>query len=219
MTAISHPNSHTVAPAVCPEDSPLAPHAPRRAPLILAQGETQAICLGGDMVGHVVAGWLAVRPQGADDRSRLALAGSQDWLGVEWLGQDAAPVWVTALLPTMVKWQPSASVDLTTLLTTGIRQQRRRAGDMLALRSGNAESRCRHLLGLLAAETGHRPPGAQGMPALKDLATLMDLAPETACRALGKVRPVPKVPSRRMADLAQAMVRGASARPTLTCAV
>ena len=60
---------------------------------------------------------------------------------------------------------------------------------MLALRTGPVEQRLGHWLALLSrAGAPGAAPSADG-PTLREIATLVDAAPETVCRVLARLRP------------------------------
>ena len=69
-------------------------------------------------------------------------------------------------------------------------QQRRWADDMLALRTGSVEQRLGHWLALVNRTGGGSTHGAStdNAPTLRDIATLVDAAPETVCRVLARLR-------------------------------
>lgn len=174
---------------------------PASGDLCLEQGEHRVVCLGGNEVGRVAAGLLVLSTLEDEQVACPTLGCTGDWLGVEWQGQPSVPVSLTALTAVRITW-PSASPAATagntaSLLRQVLVQHKRRAAELLALRTGTAEQRCRQFLRLMAqALPSPAQPKAQvtakgapgELPALKEIARLLDLAPETACRALARAR-------------------------------
>jgi len=140
---------------------------------------------------------------------RLALPG--DLLNIEALCGLPQDTTITALissrLQALPELQPRASHEL---LTRVVHQQRQWADNLLALRSGRVEHRIRHLLNLVrqAVEGPRDGTSEPDMPVLRDIAALVDAAPETACRVLARLRP-----SRQAAPGARAVDA-----PALACA-
>lgn len=170
--------------------------------LCLAQGEHRVVCLGGAELGQVAAGLLVLSTLDDEQMECPSLGRTGDWLGVEWQGQASVPVSLTALTAVRITWPsalPVTTADNTaSLLRQALVQHKRRAAELLALRTGTAEQRCSQFLRLMAQAVPSSPAqphaqatakGAPGeLPALKEIARLLDLAPETACRALARAR-------------------------------
>jgi hypothetical protein len=156
----------------------------------LTLGECEVVQVGGGRLAQVHSGWCLLDAPGADPATASTwLAGPGDWLGAEW--QEGAPVsiQVTPLAPCVLSVQPwHSAAPHSTLLVQALRQHKQRAADLIALRSGQAEQRLRHLLTLLSDASPRHWPTTTELPALKDIAKLVDLAPETACRALARLR-------------------------------
>ncbi|WP_022980646.1 Crp/Fnr family transcriptional regulator [Ideonella sp. B508-1] len=76
------------------------------------------------------------------------------------------------------------------LLADGLRQQQHRVEDLVRLRSGTAQERFKHLLLLLVPEASRREGDVSvwPLPTLKDMAAIIDTAPETVSRILGHLR-------------------------------
>lgn len=133
--------------------------------------------------------------------------------GLAWRVERGLPpdTQTTALIPSRLQALPAlparGSHDL---LTRVVHQQRQWADHLLALRSGSVEQRIRHLLDLVRQAVGGARGGAAepDLPALRDIAALVDAAPETACRVLARLRPARQ--SGRPASSAH--------RPLLVCA-
>lgn len=121
---------------------------------------------------------------------RLALPG--DWLNIEALCGLPPDTQITALIPSRLKALPALPAPGgPELLAVLVRQQRLWAHHLLTLRSGSVEQRIRHLLDLVRQPVGGPRNGAADpdLPALRDIAALVDAAPETACRVLARLRP------------------------------
>lgn len=175
---------------------------PASGDLCLEQGEHRVVCLGGNEVGRVAAGLLVLSTLDDEQVECPTLGCTGDWLGVEWQGQPSVPVSLTALTAVRITWPsalPAAATahNTASLLRQALVQHKRRAAELLALRTGTAEQRCRQFLRLMAqAVPSPAQPKAQvtakgapgDLPALKEIARLLDLAPETACRALARAR-------------------------------
>lgn len=175
---------------------PCAPSSP--ADLLLAQGERRVIELGGLQLGRVTQGCLVIHTAEGEWTEHTTLAARGDWLGAEWQNTPAVTVGVHALADTRLTWHAWNPAHATRLLTQSLGQHKQRAAELLALRSGAAEHRCRHLMKLLAdaAPTDTEGVSVRPLPGLKDMARLMDLAPETTCRILARLRsqPATRVP-------------------------
>lgn len=186
--------------------SPCLPPLP--ADLCLRQGERCDIELGGLHLSRVTLGCLVIHTTAGEWTEHTTLAASGDWLGAEWQNAPAVRVSVGALADTRLTWHAWDPAHATRLLTQSLGQQKQRAAELLALRSGTAEHRCRHLLKLLAdaapAHTGGALP--PHLPGLKDMARLVDLAPETTCRTLARLRAQPAARAPHLAGFGSALV-------------
>jgi hypothetical protein len=129
----------------------------------------------------------------------LALPG--DWLNLECLCDLPADTRITALMPSQLR--PQAQPPLTAgpaLIRHLLLQQRRWTDDMLALRTGSVEQRLGRWLELLSrAGGGASAASADEVPILRDIATLVDAAPETVCRVLARLRAPEPAPARTKA--------------------
>lgn len=77
-------------------------------------------------------------------------------------------------------------------------QQRRWTDDMLILRTGSVEQRLGHWLELLS-RAGGAAASSDEVPTLREIATLVDAAPETVCRVLARLRAPDPAPVRTKA--------------------
>ena len=173
----------------------------------LQPGESRVFWLGHTALARVVHGAVSVTLADASrqdpsaipadgvlcEPSTARLAATGDWLGAEWHhASQVMPVCVTAWTPTRVQVLAWADVKATPsqVLTECLLQQQQRAATRLAMRSGSAEQRCRVVVDFVASgwPRAEALDGALELPPLKLMAQWLDLAPETACRALAKVR-------------------------------
>lgn len=172
----------------------------------LQPGESRVFWLGRTQLGRLVHGVASVTvaeaaprdaaspsDASAQEPSSATLAAAGDWLGAEWHhATQAVPVCVTAWAPTRVQvlaWSEAQRTP-SQVLTECLLQQQQRAATRLAMRSGTAEQRCRVVVDFVASgwPRADALDGVLELPPLKLMAQWLDLAPETACRALAKVR-------------------------------
>ena len=135
---------------------------------------------------------------GAAGLIQLALPG--DHIGLEALFGQPYGVSVTALLPSTAQTEPvpHAAARLA-MLAHAMTQQQRQAHDMARLRSGLAADRVAWLLRCLGTDPAD-PAARKTLPPLKDMARIIDTAPETICRELGRLltpAPAPTAPRTR----------------------
>jgi len=144
-------------------------------------------------LGRVNAGCIALHSSDGAWTERMTLAASGDWLGGEWQSETPVRIRLNALTDACLSWHAWNTSHAIRLLTQSLAQQKQRAADLLALRTGSAENRCRHLLKLLSDAGGSHRPSVQAipLPGLKDMARLLDLAPETTCRVMARLRAKP----------------------------
>jgi hypothetical protein len=76
-------------------------------------------------------------------------------------------------------------------LAQGFLQQQCHMNDMVRLRSGTAGERIAHLLKMLSrnAKDTDTPLERKNLPSLKEMAAIVDSAPETVCRKLNEFLP------------------------------
>jgi len=131
------------------------------------------------------------RPAG-DGQTVVHLAMAGDLVGVEALCAEPYACTVTALVDSVVT--PESTVGeaaLTATLAAALLQQQRQSLDMALMRSGTAPVRLGHLLRLLARAFGVPAGGLErkALPALKDMAQIIDSTHETVCRELPRLLP------------------------------
>jgi hypothetical protein len=136
---------------------------------------------------QVEQGMLLVKnPDGSAEAVwHLALPG--DWLNLPQACGLEERAQATALLPSRLRAVPQADrLSRESLLGRLVAQQQRWSLHLMALRSGPVERRIHHLLALTRQAMGD---ATAAMPILRDVATLVDAVPETACRVLARLRP------------------------------
>jgi Cyclic nucleotide-binding domain len=125
-----------------------------------------------------------VEPQGLT-LSQLALPG--DLIGAESLCGEACAFTVTALsMGKLASQDIQGELSKFATLAKAYLQQQRRAIDTMKLREGPVKDRIGHFLTLFArnADGTHRDLDRSDLPALRELATILDSTCETVCREL-----------------------------------
>jgi CRP-like cAMP-binding protein len=131
------------------------------------------------------------RPAG-DGQTVVHLALAGDLVGVETLCAEPYACAVTALVDSVATPEPMVGeAALTATLAAAVLQQQRQSLDMALMRSGTAPVRLGHLLRLLARAFGVPADGLErkALPALKDMAQIIDSTHETVCRELPRLLP------------------------------
>ena len=123
---------------------------------------------------------------------------------------------VSALVASTATPEPVlGEAALAATLAEALLQQQRQSFDMALLRSGTAPVRLGHLLRLLAQAFGVQREALdrKALPALKDMAQIIDSTPETVCRELNRLLPMrnTKRAPQRHCDWPEARVSLASA--------
>ncbi|MFV0680245.1 Crp/Fnr family transcriptional regulator [Ottowia sp.] len=144
---------------------------------------------------RVVQGWFVLThdtPNTAGDRHVLGLAGPGDLLGLTTLDAATYDASAVALVPATARPETSDHLhDAMRLYQSALAQQARHARLMAGLRTGPVRRRLGCLLAHLAAHG--QPLERERLPALKELARLIDATVETVCRtlptALSEVQP------------------------------
>ena len=167
----------------------VAPSSP--APLNLDRGQTLDAELRAGQMWQLEQGMLLIQARGQTGDGTWRLAMPDDWLDLETACGLTADEQVIALLPSRLCALPMKTQSSSDgLLRRLIEQQRRWALHLMGLRSGPVERRIGHLLELARQAMGVGALGDTGaIPALRDVARLVDAAPETACRVLARMRP------------------------------
>ena len=114
-----------------------------------------------------------------------------DLLGLELLAAYPYAYTARAIVPSLARRRGlSSDADRRLVLIEGLTQQQRRGEDLVMLRSGPAQDRLKHLLLLLAPV--HGPWNSEGqpcaLPTIKDMAAIIDTAPETVSRIFANLK-------------------------------
>jgi CRP-like cAMP-binding protein len=114
-----------------------------------------------------------------------------DIIGLELLAALPHAFSARAIVPSRVRRKPLVGeAERRVALLEGMLQLQQRTADLVALRSGAAQDRLKHLLLLLAGdEQPWDSPGVQcDLPTIKDVAAIIDTAPETVSRIFANLR-------------------------------
>ena len=173
------------------------PHDTPNTELPMARG--QVTILGQRQVWQLQRGLLMVQSLSRPGEAVRHLALPGDWLNLECLCDLPADTRITALMPSQLRplAQPPLA-DGPALIRNLLLQQRRWTDDMLALRTGSVEQRLGHWLELLS-RAGGAAASSDEVPTLREIATLVDAAPETVCRVLARLRGPDPAPARTKA--------------------
>lgn len=116
---------------------------------------------------------------------RIALPG--DLLGAELFCQSRYAFTAVAMTDCLVEQVGAGSLeDRVKTVSDGFLQQQQRLVDMVRMRRGPVAGRVQVLLDLLGFHAASASTGRpRGLPSLRDMAAMVDSAPETVCRILG----------------------------------
>lgn len=169
-------------------------------PVELACASNQSIFLAGEAgpVWRVVEGIVRLDRDSGPIRQPVQLALPGDLVGIESLCQRRYQFSATAF--TACRLEPvRLGVDRARepLLQQALLQHQDRCQDMAALRTGTVLQRITHLLGLMGLEWQPRDPVwgdnadaiREALPALREVAQVVDAKTETVCRALAQLLP------------------------------
>ena len=160
----------------------------------------QSVFLAGESgpVWRVVQGIVRLDRQSGPVSQPVQLALPGDLIGTEALCGQPYQLGATAFTPCHLEAVPSATDTAPQpLLQQALLQQMSRSQDMAQLRTGSVLQRLSHLLALLGLEVPPlgRPQGVdadairQALPALREVALLVDAKTETVCRGLAQLLP------------------------------
>lgn len=148
---------------------------------------------------RVVSGVVRLDRPSKEGPVLVMLAQAGDVLGVESLCGQAYPFHTTALTAvTLAAVSPRNEQERQQLLIEAVLQQPQRSHDMARLRTGSVLTRVGELLrvlghtslpGFARAEEIDADTVRQSLPALRELAEVVDAKPETVCRALAQLLP------------------------------
>lgn len=120
---------------------------------------------------------------------QLVLPG--DLVGVELLAACPYTCTARAVVPSVVSCRRlDGDAERRLALVDGLMQQQRRMAELVSLRSGPAQDRLKQLLLLLAPHDGPWDAGGVrcALPTLKDMAAILDAAPETVSRIFANLK-------------------------------
>ncbi|MDO5690944.1 MAG: Crp/Fnr family transcriptional regulator [Pseudomonadota bacterium] len=170
-------------------------------PMVTAFAPGQTLLRAGEhgVLWRVTSGAFRVERQGDDASTLIQLALPGDRVGLESLLAQPYAVTVSALVASTA-WIESVHDEAARLMVLAdiLAQQQRQAQDMARLRSGPVTDRLTWLVHWLGGGIDN-PMARKALPSLKEMAQLVDSAPETVCRELGRLMPSQKTPHRRRA--------------------
>lgn len=160
---------------------------------VLAMGECLFEAGHAGPVWQVTRGMLRLERIGEEGASFVQLALPGDLVGVEALCAEPYAFSVAAVVDSeAVALVLDSDAARHQTLAHAFLQQQRRTAEAVRLRSGSVASRVEHFLGTLAQASGaltQRVRDAE-LPYLRDIAQIVDSAPESVCRAMsGLVAP------------------------------
>lgn len=167
----------------------------------LACAAAQSVFVAGERgpVWRVVQGMVRLDRECGPLRQPVQLALPGDLIGVEALCGQAYQFSASAL--TRVRLEPLRSADgaeaPAAWMQQALLQHLRRSQDMAQLRTGSVVQRLAHLLHLMGlelpaldqAQPGDADAIRQALPALREIALVIDAKTETVCRALAQLLP------------------------------
>lgn len=149
----------------------------------------QSVFLAGESgpVWRVVEGIVRIDRQNGTLRQPVQLALPGDLIGTEALCAQAYQFSAVAFTPCKLEAvRPESKTGSGTILQQAVLQHMTRSLDMAQLRSGSVVQRLGYLLSLMPrAAKAHQP----SLPALREVALLVDAKTETVCRVLGQLLP------------------------------
>jgi CRP-like cAMP-binding protein len=169
----------------------IASHPLSEAPVALASGDLLF------EAGHIGSVWQlssgALRLDRVDREGarfmQIVLPG--DLLGLELLAAYPHAFSARAIVPSVARRRMlAAEAERRMALLEGLMQQQQRGADLVTLRTGTAQDRLKHLLLLLAPdEAGWVPGGGTcALPTIRDMAAIIDTAPETVSRIFANLK-------------------------------
>lgn len=141
---------------------------------------------------RVESGALRIDELAADGSSALVcMALPGDLVGIGLLARRPLVHQARALTPSrLVRLRDDTAARQDDLPHQALAQASRRCREMVHLRTGSAVERIKHLLLMLAERDAPAMAGEDdcALPSLRDMAALVDSAPETVSRVLGSLR-------------------------------
>ncbi|MBQ0959238.1 Crp/Fnr family transcriptional regulator [Ideonella sp. 4Y11] len=162
------------------------------APLGLATGETLFEAGHSGPVWQLQSGALRLDQMDREGQRFVQLVLPGDLVGAEQLAASGYAHSARAIVPSVaVQRAVGGDAERRLLLAEALLGQLSRTGDLIALRTGTAQERLRHLLLLLSgAEPGWDEAVAsqRALPTIKDVAAIIDTAPETVSRIFANLK-------------------------------
>jgi len=160
------------------------------APVRLSTGDMLFESGHGGPVWQLQSGALRLDRVDREGQRFVQLVLPGDLVGAEQLAASGYAHTARAIVPS-VALQRAAGGDAERrlLLAEALLCQLARTGDLIALRTGTAQERLRHLLLLLSgAESGWDEASQRTLPTIKDVAAIIDTAPETVSRIFANLK-------------------------------
>ena len=176
-------------------------------------------------VWRVVQGLVRLDRDAGLEFQTVQIAMPGDLIGTEALCNQPFRFSATALTPCQLEAVNVADgQEQAVLLQQALMQQQARSMDMAALRTGTVFQRVIHFLRLLGFDGGkagllpHAEAIRAALPALREVAQVVDAKTETVCRVLGQLMP-PRQRKAGPARQASRVVTGVSLKPWSAVAV
>lgn len=162
------------------------------APVRLSTGEMLFESGHGGPVWQLQSGALRLDRVDREGQRFVQLVLPGDLVGAEQLAASGYAHTARAIVPSVaVQRAAGGDAERRLLLAEALLCQLARTGDLVALRTGTAQERLRHLLLLLSgAESGWDEAEAsqRTLPTIKDVAAIIDTAPETVSRIFANLK-------------------------------
>ena len=161
-------------------------------------GSAKTVFIAGEsgQVWRIAEGLVRLDRGDGLERQTVQIAAPGDLIGTEALCQQAYRFTATALTPCLVEPVSVGGAEARALLLQqALMQQQTRSLDMAALRTGTVFQRITHFLSLLGIEwkavqaRAHADSVRALLPALREIAQVVDAKTETVCRVLGQLLP------------------------------
>jgi CRP-like cAMP-binding protein len=168
-------------------------------PVVTTLARGQALLHAGQYgaLWRVVSGAFRVERQGDGAHALIQLALPGDCIGLESLFGQPCTVTVSALVASTAHIEPVPDeATRLALVAQALVQQQRQAQDMARLRIGAAADRVAWLVRCVGGDVAD-PATRKALPPLKEMAQIIDVAPETICRQLRRRMPSLKPPRPR----------------------
>ena len=167
------------------------PSSPADDDLTLATGDTLFEAGGTGTVWRLAQGAIRLDRVDREGARFMQLALPGDLMGLELLAAYPYAYTARAIVPCRVQRHVLAGDGERRLaLIDGLVQQQRRGEDLVKLRTGPAQDRLKHLLLALAPpDTAWMDEAAAcALPTIKDMAAIIDTAPETVSRIFANLK-------------------------------